>query len=215
MPCPERVGYVTTRPADASSRLRPDCLPKSAITTTRIIDEGPSSEGGVGSITEAAETVEAHSSFEALYARDYERLCRATYLMMGDVGEAEDVTQEAFCRVLERWDKVSRMDSPGGYVFVTATNLARRRLRWRVKRMEPLVVPEGDHADSVVISNIVRQALDRLTRSDRRLLVLTDWLEVDVKTCARLLSLTEGATRVRTHRARKRFMELITEEDDG
>jgi len=183
---------------------------------SRVEEDQPGGavEGDVGSLTQV-NTVQTDSSFEALYVRDFARLCRAAYLVLGDAAEAQDVTQEAFCRVLERWDKVSKMDSPGGYVFITASNLARRRLRRGINRMRTPTLPLRDHADDVVTSSLVRQTLNRLSRSDRELLVLTDWLELDVGMCAQLLSLTEGATRVRTHRARKRFIALIEEDDGG
>ena len=37
--------------------------------------------------------------------------------------------QDAFLKVWERWDRVGPMDSPEGYLFQTAMNLYRSRLR--------------------------------------------------------------------------------------
>jgi hypothetical protein len=37
-------------------------------------------------------------------------------------------------RVYERWDRVRQMDSPQGYLFRTALNLHRSRLRWLATR---------------------------------------------------------------------------------
>jgi RNA polymerase sigma-70 factor (ECF subfamily) len=39
--------------------------------------------------------------------------------------EAEELTQEAFVRLLERWDRVSVMDDPRAYLFRTAMNAFR------------------------------------------------------------------------------------------
>lgn len=42
---------------------------------------------------------------------------------------AQDVASEAIARALERWDDVSQMDSPDGWTFQVAFNVARRRYR--------------------------------------------------------------------------------------
>ena len=58
-----------------------------------------------------------------------ERLFSAMWLIARDRDEAEDLTQEAFVRVWERWDRVSAMDEPTGYLFRSAMNRFRSRLR--------------------------------------------------------------------------------------
>jgi RNA polymerase sigma-70 factor (ECF subfamily) len=161
-------------------------------------------------------TGDAEESFEDFYVAQYERLCRAVYLI-GGASDVEDITQDAFCRVLERWDRVRQMESPEGYVFVTAARLARRhQMRRSLSKWSH--APEAisrDHADSVATSSTVRAVLERLPRGDRELLILTRWLELDTGTCARLLSISNGAARVRAHRARQRFIQLIEETDHG
>lgn len=157
-------------------------------------------------------TMGTAGSFEEFYLAEYERLCRAVYLVVGDTADVEDITQDAFCRVLERWDRVRQMESPEGYVFVTAANLAKRTRRRRSVSSELWEPATRDHADTVVTSSAVRAALQRLPRRDRQLLILTSWLELDTATCARLLSISGGAARVRAHRARQRFIQLMEEE---
>ena len=46
-----------------------------------------------------------------------------------DLTLAHESVDEAFARVLERWDEVGAMGSPAGYVFQVARNLSRRQLR--------------------------------------------------------------------------------------
>jgi Sigma-70 region 2 len=50
-------------------------------------------------------------TFEDLFADEHERLYRALYLIVGSSHEAEELMQDAFVRVLERWD---RIDNPQG-----------------------------------------------------------------------------------------------------
>ena len=63
--------------------------------------------------------------------------------MTGDRVEAEDIAQEALVRVYERWGQVGGMDSPTGYLYRTAMNLARSRLRC-LRGAPSLSVPSED-----------------------------------------------------------------------
>lgn len=49
------------------------------------------------------------------------------FLLTGSSSEAEDLAQEAMIPVYERWEHVSMMDAPTGYLFRTALNLERER----------------------------------------------------------------------------------------
>src|SRR5262245_25047505 len=77
---------------------------------------------------DAAASVDT-SSFRWFFEAEYVRLCQALYLITGDAYEAEDLAQEAMTRALERWDRVGVMESPAGYVYRTALNLNRKRIR--------------------------------------------------------------------------------------
>ena len=57
--------------------------------------------------------------FESFFENEKDHLPRALYLITGSAGEAEDLTQEAFTRLYERWDSVSTMDDPAGYIGST------------------------------------------------------------------------------------------------
>src|SRR3954467_10537502 len=72
---------------------------------------------------------EASGGFEEFFRGEFERLFQVLYLSTGSRVEAEELAQEAMARAYERWDRVYGMDSPAGYVYRTAFNLNRRRLR--------------------------------------------------------------------------------------
>ena len=74
--------------------------------------------------------------FEDFFRGEYERLGAALYLLTGDRLEAEDLAQDAMSRIFERWERVASMDSPVGYLYRTAMNLWRKRLR-RLSRRPP------------------------------------------------------------------------------
>jgi DNA-directed RNA polymerase specialized sigma24 family protein len=83
-----------------------------------------------------AESSDAGSapSFHAFYSALFVPLFRSVLLLNGNAAEAEDLTHEAFVRVLERWETVSRMEAPSAYLFRTALNLERSRLRRMLRR---------------------------------------------------------------------------------
>jgi DNA-directed RNA polymerase specialized sigma24 family protein len=58
-------------------------------------------------------------TFGDLFADQHERLYRALYLIVGNTHEAEELTQDAFVKVFERWD---RIDNPAGYLYRSALN---------------------------------------------------------------------------------------------
>lgn len=67
--------------------------------------------------------------FDTWYREEYPRVLAALTVVIGNGDVAADATAEAFVRAYERWDRVSRMLSPGGWLYRVALNVARRRAR--------------------------------------------------------------------------------------
>src|SRR5512141_730199 len=67
--------------------------------------------------------------FEDFFEAQSRRLFGAMCLVTGNRSEAEEITQDAFLRVWERWDRVASLDDPTGYLYRVAMNLFRSRLR--------------------------------------------------------------------------------------
>jgi RNA polymerase sigma-70 factor (ECF subfamily) len=67
--------------------------------------------------------------FEDFYRREHAHVFGSLTLILRDREGASDATDEAFSRAFERWSRVGVMESPGGWVYTTALNVARRRLR--------------------------------------------------------------------------------------
>src|SRR5439155_18445934 len=76
-----------------------------------------------------APEVSGPSSFEAFFDAEHVKLFGTLCVVTGDVAEAEDLMQEAFVRVWERWERVSRHPDPAGYLYRTAFNIQRNRYR--------------------------------------------------------------------------------------
>ncbi len=67
--------------------------------------------------------------FDGWYAELRPTMGRALSAWCGDAELAADALDEAFVRAIERWDRVGDMDAPAGWVWRTATNVVRRRMR--------------------------------------------------------------------------------------
>ena len=148
-------------------------------------------------------TSEAPVEFDRFFEDEYPRLVRALYLITANPGEAEDLVQEAMARVYARWDRVREMASPAGYVYKTALNIHRKRLR-RVALTLRTLLPgsdSGDPASDVALRSDVARALQALPQGQRVALVLTEWMGLSTKEAAAILGIQVGAVRVRLHRA--------------
>src|SRR6187551_351401 len=91
--------------------------------------------------------LEVSRTFEAFYDGESKLLFRRLWLVTGNRAEAEELMQEAFLRVWERWDRVGRMDDPVGYLYRTAMNLFRKRYRRAMLAIRRSVGPSPAHDD--------------------------------------------------------------------
>ena len=153
--------------------------------------------------------------FEGFFAANRERLFRALWLVARDRHEAEEVAQDAFLKVWERWDRVGGMDDAEGYLYRTAFNLFRNRRRRSVLALRRLVraIPPPDPTDAVDDRDQVIRALATLTPRQRSALVLTDLIELTSEEAARALGVRPSTVRVLSARARTALRDEIGGQD--
>ena len=142
------------------------------------------------------------ADFENFFRAEYDRLFQALFLLTGDTHEADDVAQDAFLRVFERWDRVSKMESPAGYVYRTALNAYRSRLRKLAVRARRVfrTVPSEDISGSIVAGEDVRRALAGLPSTQREAIVLVEWLGLPSEEAGGVLGIDAASVRGRIHR---------------
>jgi RNA polymerase sigma-70 factor (ECF subfamily) len=162
--------------------------------------------------------VEEHiEAFEDFFHAYHERLHRAMYLATGDRHEAEDLAQEAFVRILERWERVRGLDDPVGYLYRTALNTRRSRLRRLAVAARKAVRPEPavDQHEAAEDRSAVHRALAALSDGQREAVVLVEWLGMTDVRAGEVLGISAGAVRTRLHRARAALRELLRGEIDA
>src|ERR687896_458571 len=159
---------------------------------------------------------ELEPRFEDFFELHYVRLFRALWLIARDSSEAEDVMQEAFLRLWERWDRVSAMEDPAGYLYRTAMNLFRSRRRRALVAVRRAVTEPfaRDELAAVEGRDVVRRALASLTPRQRAVVVLLHVLGLTSSEAATALGIRPSTVRVLAGRART-TMKRELEEADG
>jgi RNA polymerase sigma-70 factor (ECF subfamily) len=152
--------------------------------------------------------------FDAFYRAEWGRLAGTLRLLGGERDAADDVAQEAMTRAWVHWSRVSRLDRPAGWLYVTAFRLQRRRLRREANRPWPEPVPEGGRG-----SDVDRLALDEALRAlplrARQAVVARHVLGLDGPEAAALLGVSPDAFRQILRRALQTLRvspELVEEE---
>ena len=74
-------------------------------------------------------TADAHRTIETVWKIEAPRLIAGLARMLRDVGQAEDLAQEALVVALERWPVDGVPDNPGAWLMTTARRRAIDQLR--------------------------------------------------------------------------------------
>jgi RNA polymerase sigma-70 factor (ECF subfamily) len=170
----------------------------------------------VPEVTQGALGFDRTALFEDLVEAELANLYGALCLITRDRAEAEDVMQEAFLRVWERWDRVVEMDDPAGYLFRTAMNIWRKRRRrtvLAVRRAMRLASPRDELAE-VEAREVVVQALASLTPRQRAAIVLVDLLDHSSEEAAMLLGIKPPTVRVLVSQGRAALKQNAGETDE-
>ena len=154
-------------------------------------------------------------SFEDLFHAEKDRLFQAMVMLTGNRQEAEDLMQDAFVRVFERWDRVRSIEDPTGYLYRTAMNGFRSHYRRSALALRRAVQPR-DPRDDIARADrhldLTRQ-LAQLTKKQRTALVLTDLLDLSSEEAAEVMGLTPGAVRTQASRARTQLRKDVGVDD--
>jgi RNA polymerase sigma-70 factor (ECF subfamily) len=153
-------------------------------------------------------------SFDEFYQDSFRRLFTALCLMTGDQHEAEEIAQDAFVRVFERWDHVGVHADPTGYLFRTAMNVFRSRYRRAMLalRRELSLAPEAtDDLGAVETHDAVVRLLKGLEPKQRAAVLLTSILDYSAEETGRMLGIRASSVRSLTTRARARMKHEVVE----
>ena len=152
-------------------------------------------------------------TFEVFFADHHDRLFRALYLIVGNRHEAEELMQDAFLHVLERWN---RIDDPAGYLFRSALNSTHsrfRRLATAAKRTLTPGEPE-DPFEAADLHDAIVRAIRALPQRQREALVLVDLLDYRSEDAAGLMGITPATVRSLVSHGRATLKISLESDDD-
>lgn len=139
-----------------------------------------------------AEVLDDHvtaDAFEEFYRAEYLGMVRLAFGLVDTPEAAEEITQDAFAKVFEHWD---RLENPGGYLRTTVVNgarseLRRREVRRRIRPGRPRQIPaEQDY---------LLDALERLPTRRKTALVLRYYGGLSEREIAEAMGIRPGTVK--------------------
>jgi RNA polymerase sigma factor (sigma-70 family) len=169
----------------------------------------PMREGAALVGAPAADPAGPPMPFEEFYLAQHGDLYASMWLVTRNAYEAEEIAQDAFLKMLERWDRVRALDDPTGYLYRTAMNVWRSRGRRAAValRKAARILPSDDGIAAVEEREDVIRALAPLTPRQRAAIVLPDLLGFTSEEAGDALGVSASTVRVLAARARAALKE--------
>jgi RNA polymerase sigma factor (sigma-70 family) len=151
-------------------------------------------------------------TLEELFEREYDAMVRLAYVMMRNKGDAEEVVQDAFVDVKQRW---ATLLNPGGYLRTAVVHGARRRIARTGRRRQIInekVAPQIALAVGPGEPEYLVDALGAIPERHRAALVLAYYVGLGPTEIADALGCRPGTAKSLVHRGLK---QLRRELEDG
>ena len=166
------------------------------------------------------ESTQSEVDLAALVETYSSLLFRVAYSILRSQGEAEDVVQDVFVRILQHRQELPEVREIRVWLIRIAWNLAvdrRRRIRpeqFDLSFVESLVasnVPADQAIDEAERLQSVLQELEKLPKEERHVLLLSAVDELATTEIAAILGRSESAVRALLFRARTRLRKRLEE----
>jgi RNA polymerase sigma-70 factor (sigma-E family) len=151
-------------------------------------------------------TVEAKiETFEDVYRREALAMVQLAFLLVGSPQRAEEIVQDAFAALFQRWDRVDR---PGAYLRASVVNRCRSAHRRRALERRSLATQEGPTAVGLGTDDLA-DALAALPPKRRAAIVLRYYGGHSEAEIATLLGVRPGTVKSLLHRGLAQLREVI------
>ena len=142
----------------------------------------------------------------ALYDEHYRRLVRLAWLLTRDEHRAEELVQDAFVDLHQRWDRLADQSAAAGYLRTSVLNRSRSNLRHLkvVREHRPDQLLDVASAESHALERLQHQqimaAVNNLPGRQREVLILRYYGQLSEAEIAAALGISKGA--VKSHASR-------------
>jgi RNA polymerase sigma-70 factor (sigma-E family) len=184
------------------------CQPRRGLVRRTSVTLHAADLGDLAVSGDDARRWSADAALEHLYAAHWRQLVRLGVLLVRDQGTAEEVVQDAFVAVHDRWHRLRDPDKALAYLRQSVVNRSRSVLRHRgvverhAARERPLGALPGAE-DAVLLTErraAVLDALQALPRRQREVLALRYYLDLSETDIADALGISRGS--VKAHASR-------------
>ena len=128
-------------------------------------------------------------AFGEFYRAEYLPMVRLAFGLVDTPEAAEEITQDAFAKVFERWD---RLRNPGGYLRTAVVNGARSELRKREVRRR--ILP-GRPRQGPAEQDYLLDALEQLPTRRKTALVLRYYGDLSEREIAEAMGIRPGTVK--------------------
>jgi RNA polymerase sigma-70 factor, ECF subfamily len=154
-----------------------------------------------------------------MFIRNYQNMVfSVSARIVGNLTDAEDITQEVFIKAYHRFSELRNSDTVGGWLKTVATNLSinhlnRYRARWRFfsEQAEPVEIAsevEGEKGESDR-KEALELAIRKLPDAQRVPLVLFHFQEMSYEEIAAKLQVSLAKVKSDLHRGRETLKKLV------
>lgn len=162
-----------------------------------------------------ASTAEAQRTYTRFFERESRALLRLAYLLLGDVGDAEDVVQEVLEELYRRWGGL-RQDTVIAYARTAVVNRSRslQRRRAVARRFAPRLVQVDEVPPVGVKDRWLWDLVQSLPRRQREVVVLRYWCDLSEAEIARALGISTGTVKSSAYRANTKLTAVLGQPKD-
>ncbi|MEY2470089.1 MAG: hypothetical protein QOF21_2787 [Actinomycetota bacterium] len=165
---------------------------------------------------------DAEQRFRALYSAHGRAVLGFAVRRVAQPADAADVVAEAFTVAWRRLADVPAEPETRPWLFGVARRVVANQRRGELRRVglhEKLRVSLGaiqasspDPADALALTQPIAEAMARLPETDREVLRLAAWEELNASEIAMVLDVPAATVRTRLHRARTRLRSVLDEQ---
>lgn len=162
-----------------------------------------------------------NESFREIYSRHYKKLYHMAYRFVYDSSTAEDLVQETYLKLWEKYHSDYNIDNPEAYACIVLRNTCLNYIKQRRQgtgEFEYLNINDNGQAianiDDRNTANYIKELILKLPEPQREIMILRHIKGLSYQEMAQQTGIKETNIRVIISRGRKTIRQLFNKNDD-